>query len=91
MIDQDEFDEKMEELRVYAEHMEMHEVGETLTALLDLCNCRDYLSDSFSENLENEVISQLEYFQKNTKIEKRTETVTRTENWEELVWTNGEY
>ena len=63
----------IEELKKYAE-LEGSELGEALGELCHIANYADYLSDVFFKAVEKEIIYQLDFLKKNTRIIKRQYT-----------------
>ena len=77
----------IEELKKYAE-LEGSELGEALGDLCHIANYADYLSDEFSKAVEKEIIYQLDFLKKHTRIIKRQYTQEYTH--EELDWISYE-
>jgi hypothetical protein len=79
----DDYMNIIEELEKYAK-LEGSELGEALGDLCHIANYADYLSDVFSKAVEKEIIYQLDFLKKHTKIV--TNTRTETYEYEELEW-----
>ena len=72
-----EMQEVIEKLDEYIE-LSHDEVSELLVYMISLYRCREGLSETLVNELENHMREALDWYEENTEIVEKTETITKT-------------